>query len=234
MLISGIQQFTMLDYPDKMACIVFTPGCNFRCGYCHNPEFVLPNLLEKIKSSFIPEESFFKFLATRNGLLDAVVITGGEPTIMSDLPEFCSKIKEQGFLIKLDTNGSNPELLNDLIANKLIDYVAMDVKSSLEQYSQLVGPGVGSEMIRESISIIKNSGATYEFRSTILKESHPDKVLESMAKLMRGATKLYLQTFRPNNVLDQKFETYHSFSKAEMEAKADFFRKYVDTVEIRD
>ena len=233
MLISGIQKFTMLDYPDKIACIVFTPGCNFRCGYCHNPEFVLPEMLEKIKSSFVPEETFFNFLEKRKDFLDGVVITGGEPTIMPDLTDFIKKIKDLGFLIKLDTNGSNFAVLNRLLKSGLLDYVAMDIKTSLDKYQELVGSGVDREQIEQSVNILKKSDVPYEFRSTILKETHPDEALAGIAELVNGAEKLYLQTFRPDHVLDPGFETYHAFSALEMEEKVDFFKDYVDIVEVR-
>ena len=132
MQLSAIKKSTLLDYPGKLATIIFTPGCNLRCRFCHNPEFVLPEELEKIRHDFIGEEVFFRFLQTRVGFLDGVVICGGEPTIHKDLPEFCQKIKNLGFLVKLDTNGSNPEMLELLLEQKLVDYIAMDIKHSPE------------------------------------------------------------------------------------------------------
>jgi pyruvate formate lyase activating enzyme len=233
MLISGIQKFTLLDYPDKTSCIIFTPGCNFRCGFCHNPEFVLPELIDKIKESFISEQSFFNFLSGRKGLLDGVVITGGEPTIMPDLADFIKKIKDLGFLVKLDTNGSRPEVVKDLLDKKLIDYIAMDVKTSLDKYQELTAASVDTVKIKASIDLIKNSGVPYEFRATILKETHPKEVLEKMAELLRGADRFYLQTFRPTRVLDAAFEEYHPFSIEEMGEIAERFKKSVKDVGIR-
>ncbi len=138
MNLSGIKKSTLLDYPGKIATLIFTPGCNFRCGFCHNPEFVLPDRVEKLRKDFISEEIFFRFLKTRIGFLDGVVICGGEPTIHSDLMGFCKKIKDLGFLVKLDTNGSRPEVIRDLLDANLIDYIAMDVKHTWEQYADLV------------------------------------------------------------------------------------------------
>jgi pyruvate formate lyase activating enzyme len=216
MLISAVQKFTMLDYPGKISCIIFTPGCNFRCGYCHNPEFVLPEKIEQIRHSFIPENNFFNFLEKRKKVLDGVVITGGEPTIMPDLISFVRKIKELGFLVKLDTNGSDPEKLANLLKENLLDYVAMDVKTSLERYPEVGGPIVQANLISQSIEIIKNSYIPYEFRSTIVKEIHPRDVLEKMADLIAGAEKVYLQTFRPQNTLNPEFAVYHPYNEVEM------------------
>lgn len=137
MQLSAIKKSTLLDYPGKIATIVFTPGCNLRCGFCHNPEFVLIEEIEKIRHDFISEEIFFRFLSTRIGFLDGVVICGGEPTIHTDLPEFCRRIKDLGFLVKLDTNGSNPEMLEKLLNQELVDYIAMDIKHTFDKYSEI-------------------------------------------------------------------------------------------------
>lgn len=233
MLISGVQKMTMLDYPDHTACIVFTPGCNFRCGYCHNPEFVLPEMLAQIRNSFIPEEVFFNFLKKRTGCLDGVVITGGEPTLMPDLVAFIERIKNFGFLVKLDSNGGRPEVLQNLISKNLLDYIAMDVKTSLEKYTHLVGPRLDPNNIQKSIDLIMHSGVPYEFRTTLVKELHSVEVLESMSELMRGAKQFFLQGFRPQKTLDPKFETYHAFHSNEIENIAHIFHKNIDHVYIR-
>ena len=233
MLISGIQKFTMLDYPGKSACIVFTPGCNFRCGYCHNPEFVLPERIAELKSSFIPEEAFMNFLEQRKGLLEGVVVTGGEPTLMPDLLDFMKKIKELGFLVKLDSNGNRPEVLKKALEQKIVDYIAMDVKTSLDEYARLVGKLVKPENIAESIKLIMDSGLEYEFRSTIVKETHLPETLKAMAKLISGSTNFYLQNFRAANTLSPEFQRYHSFTNQEMEEIADLFRTQVKNVAIR-
>lgn len=233
MLISGVQQFTMLDYPDRIACIAFTPGCNFRCGYCHNPEFVLPEKILQIRGSFIPEPSFFQFLRSREGMLEGVVVSGGEPTLQYDLLKFLGEIKTMGFLTKLDTNGNRPETLAKAIEQKLVDYIAMDVKSSLSGYRALVGPLVSTDNIQKSIDLIKNSGVEYEFRSTIMKETHPPEVLADMACLVAGADRVYLQQFRPGHTLAPEFEKYHPFTEDEMSAILPVFKKKAAFVGVR-
>lgn len=233
MLISGIQPCTLLDFPEKTACIVFTPGCNFRCSYCHNPEFVLPERIKELRPGFIPEETFFRFLDRRQGLLDGVVVTGGEPTLMPDLLEFLRKVKDQGFKTKLDTNGNRPAVLRQALESGLVDYVAMDVKTSLTEYQNLAGALADPLAIYESIELLKVSPIESEFRSTLLKDLHPPQVLTEMADLLKGAKKLYLQKFRPGTVLSPLASTYQPFSDVEMSDVANFFRSVVPTVIIR-
>ena len=233
MRLSGIQPFTLLDFPGKIACITFTPGCNFRCGYCHNPEFVLPEKLREIKDSFIDEEVFFSFLKKRQGLLDGVVVSGGEPTMMYDLISFMEKIKALGFLVKLDTNGNKPEVLREAIEKKVIDYVAMDIKTTPAKYKELVGGLAQEERLQESIALLKTNIVPYEFRTTLVKEIHTSAILEEMAKTISGAPKLYLQTFRPDHVLDPKFSLFHPFTMSEMEMAKDIFATAVGEVYIR-
>lgn len=233
MKLSAIQRFTMLDYPDKVACIAFTPGCNMRCGFCHNPEFVLPEKIAEIQGNFIGEETFFRFLDERRGLLDGVVVSGGEPTIWHDLPEFFRQIKERGFLTKLDTNGNNPKMLKKLLQEKLVDYVAMDVKTSLAEYSKLVGGGVKAENIAESIALIKASGIPYEFRTTLIKEVHSAEVLEDMKELLAESERYYLQMFRPGHTLNPVFASYHAFSPEEMKGMVAKFQDVATDVGIR-
>lgn len=216
MLISGIQPSTLLDYPEKTACIVFTPGCNFRCGYCHNPEFVLPENIIKLKNDFIPEQSFFNFLSRRKGLLDGVVISGGEPTTAADLIPFMKKIKAAGFLVKLDTNGNRPDIIKHALEKKVVDYIAMDLKTSLTHYQTLVGKLAQPDAIKQSIDLIKNSGIDYEFRSTLLKEVHSAILLDEMSEQIQGARRWYLQTFRPGHTLDTAYQNYHCFSEQEL------------------
>lgn len=234
MLISGVQKFTMLDYPGKISCIVFTPGCNFRCGYCHNPEFVLPESIQKIKNSFIPEEKFLNFLRKREGFLDGVVISGGEPTMMGDLPAFMRKVKDAGFLVKLDTNGNNPTMLKKIISEKIVDYIAMDVKTSFGKYKELVGPCVDPSNIKESIKLIMESGVDYEFRSTVLSEIHDEATLKEMAEMVAGAKIIYLQKFRPAHTLDPRFNSCVPFTDEKMaDIAAQIFAPRVGVVNIR-
>lgn len=233
MRIGGIQQCSMIDYPGKVSCIVFLSGCNFRCGFCHNPELVLPQKIREMKNTFIHPDAFFEFLSQRRGLLDGVVISGGEPTIMPDLELFIEKIKERGFLVKLDTNGSNPEIVKKLVAKKYVDYVAMDVKADEEGYSSFMGPGVSFDRVFQSIDFLKKSGVVYEFRSTLIREFHTNARMKGMARLMQGASTLYLQRFRSGITLDSSYECKTAFSDEEMNSIALLFRKNITNVFIR-
>lgn len=234
MFLSGIQPCTLLDYPDTVACIAFTPGCQFRCGYCHNPEFVLPQLLKEIKQSFIPEDVFFRFLEQRKGKLDGVVVTGGEPTIHADLIPFLRRIKVMGFCVKLDTNGNKPEVITQAIQEKLVDYIAMDVKTSLGEYKKLVGERASETALAHSMEVIKNSGVDYEFRSTLIKEIHTPDILAGMATLLTGAKKLYIQHFRPGTTLNPLFQSFHPFSKEETNEIVALFQREVQQVLVRE
>ncbi len=211
MMIGGLQKLTLIDYPGKIACTVFTVGCNFRCHFCHNPELINP---AKFKlSEIIEEKVFFDFLNSRHGLLDGVCITGGEPTLYPDLPEFIKKIKELGFLVKLDTNGTNPEMIGVLVAEKLIDYVAMDIKTKLKTqnskfktYDEVVGVKVDLSNIEKSIKIIMQSGIDYEFRTTMVPKLHTEEDIMQIAEELRGAKKYYLQQFRSGGkIFDPEF-----------------------------
>lgn len=233
MRISAVQKFTMLDYPEHLACIVFTAGCNFRCGYCHNPEFVLPEQIQQIKQSFIPEEAVFNFLAARQGKLEGVVVTGGEPTLHYDLHRFIERVKSMGFKVKLDTNGNNPMVLEELLRRELLDYVAMDVKTDSENYEKLVGGCVRRECIEKSISVLLESNIPFEFRSTLIREVHTPAILKNMGNMMQGAPQLYLQSFRPGHTLDPAYETYHPFTQKEMQDIAGVFRQTITHVFLR-
>jgi pyruvate formate lyase activating enzyme len=230
---SGIQPFTLLDYPGQVACIAFLPGCNFRCGYCHNPEFVLPESLAKTQASWVAEDDMMSFLDRRRGKLDGIVISGGEPTLHAGLEAFIRRVREEGFKIKLDTNGSRPDVLKTLFDAKLVDYIAMDVKTSLERYAELVGPCVKPETIRESIAIIMDRAPEYEFRTTLLREVHGLSDLQQMANLVLGAKRYALQRFRPATTLDPAFANYSSPDDAEMDVIADVFRSKVKELILR-
>jgi len=207
MIISGIQRFSTLDFPGLISCIVFIPGCNFRCKYCHNSEFVIPEEIEKIKDSFIPEEIFFNFLKKRKNKLDGVVITGGEPTMQKDLKRFILKIKKCGFLVKLDTNGTNPDLIKDLLDNKILDYIAMDVKAPLDKYKKIIDIDIDTELIKRSIDIIKSSDTKHEFRTTIEKSLLDIDDIMEIGKLVSGCMKYSMQKVKINeNVLNKKYK----------------------------
>jgi len=229
MNIGGLQKFSMIDYPGKLTAIVFTLGCNFRCGYCHNPELVLP---EKFNPS-LDEEELLKFFKTRIGKLDAISITGGEPTLHQDLPQFIKKIKSLGFLVKLDTNGTNPPMLKKIIDDKLVDYLAMDIKAPLEKYEEVINQKVDLENIRKSIKLIMDSGLDYEFRTTIVKSQLSVADLLKIGELIKGADIYYLQKFIPSKANDEKFLKEKTYSDEEFEEIKKDMLKYVQKCEIR-
>lgn len=196
MTFSGIQKFTLLDYPSKIAATLFSPGCNFRCPFCHNGEIVT----EKVDSGTISEDDVLAFLKKRKGLLEGVCITGGEPTLQEGLSDFIIKVKELGFLVKLDTNGNHPEILKALLDENLLSYVAMDVKNSLKSYAQTVGiPSFDTSKIEESVEILKASSIDYEFRTTLVKELHSTSDLVSMASWLLPSQLWRLQEFRDSD-----------------------------------
>ncbi len=211
MEIGGLQKLTLIDYPGRIAATVFLIGCDFRCPFCYSPELVLP---EKIKNQpRIPEKDFFDFLKERKKLLEGVVICGGEPTIHQELPVFCGKIKKLGYLVKLDTNGSNPEMLKRLIKEKLIDYVAMDIKAPREKYSEAAGVKVDIKKIEESIKILKNNKIDFEFRTTVVPTFHKKEDILKIAQWIGPAKKYYLQNFRPEKTINPKFEKIKPYSQ---------------------
>ena len=202
-IIGGIQKTTLVDFPSKIASIVFTQGCNFRCGYCHNPEIHDFKHESKYKT-----EEFIEFLKTRKGKLDGVVITGGEPTLQSGLYDFIKQIKYLGFAVKLDTNGSNFNIIKKLINDNLLDYVAMDIKASFDKYDKIIGVHCNIENIKKSISLIINSNVDYEFRTTIINEFHTLQDIFEIIELI-GNSKYYLQNFKNSEyVLDKNLTSF--------------------------
>ncbi len=233
MQIAAIQKLTLLDFPGKTACTVFTPGCNFRCGYCHNPELVEPEKIKEITKNLILEETFFNFLDERRGLLDGVCVTGGEPALQKDLPEFLKKIRKRGFLVKLDTNGSNPEVLEKLFRQGLLDYVAMDVKASPQKYEEVVGMDAAKK-VETAKKLIMQSGVDYEFRTTMVKELINKEEWKKILEFVRGAEKFFLQNFEgKQGCLDKKFNNYHGFSKQELEEMCEEAKDYVRECGVR-
>lgn len=231
MLIAGFQKMTLLDYPGKIAALIFTQGCNFACGYCHNPEMI-PKIRILPDRPELDPAWILQFLETRKGLLDGVVISGGEPTLQKDLVSFFSKIKKMGFLVKLDTNGSHPEVLAKLLKRQLVDFISMDLKATLEGYPELV-KNKCEKALQKSISMIMKSGIDYEFRSTILPRCHQKKDIEEMGRMIKGATKWYLQSFRPLKTLDRSFEKESAFSASSMAEFRDMAARFVTTVDVR-
>lgn len=235
MRVSGITPFTALDYPEHTACVLFLPGCNMRCKFCHNSEFVIPEKIREIKDTFLEEDVVFSFLQKRIGKLQGVVISGGEPTVHAALKPFIEKIRALGFLIKLDTNGNNPVRLKALIDADVIDYIAMDVKTSLATYQELVGSMAHPDFIDMSMELIRTSGIPYEFRSTLIREFHTSDILHHMASLFSPEQDtLYLQQFRPGTTLDPAYGAYHGYSEDEMQDIAEtYFSTNTRQVHIR-
>ncbi len=199
MKIGGFQKLSLLDYPGKISCIVFTIGCNFRCPYCYVPQLVLPEKIKKLKE--IPITEIYSFLQKNKGLNEAVVVTGGEPTLHPDLPGFIRKIKDMGYLVALETNGTNFEMLKNLVEEKLVDYVEMDIKNKLdfEKYNLTVGGVLTEEMfenVKKSIKFLLKGKVAYEFRTTLVKEFHTVEDIVEIAKAIKGTEVYYLQNFR--------------------------------------
>jgi len=226
--IGGLQKSSLIDYPEKISAIIFTQGCNFKCPYCHNPE-----LIKFSTDSSIDESVLFNFLKTRINKLDAVVITGGEPTLHKGLPEFIKQIKDLGFLVKLDTNGTNPEMLQELLDKKLIDYVAMDIKAPIERYPEIVCAKVDTEAVLKSIEILKSSGVDFEFRTTVVKSQLLHEDFEKIGELINGSEKYYLQKFVPTKVLNEEFLKETTYSDAEFLPIIKSLEKYINCVELR-
>lgn len=222
----GIDKFSLLDYDENVSIVLFAPKCNFRCPFCHNGDSVLNS------DTPISFDAILSFLKTRQRLVDAVVITGGEPTLMPDLVEKIAAIRELGFKIKLDTNGTNPELLSYLIENNYLDYVAMDIKNSESEYPKTAGcQVVNMEKIKESIDILLNCNIQYEFRTTLVKEFHSEESIRGVGELVRNAQKLYLQKFVDREGVIQK--GLHDISIEEANKYKEILTDYVFNVELR-
>ena len=231
MRIGGLEKLSLIDYPAKIAATIFTAGCNFRCGYCHNGELV--DLTEAKKHPNISEKNVFDFLNSRQGLLDGVCLTGGEPTSHSDLPSFIKKIKQLGFLVKLDTNGSNPEMLKKLLEENLLDFMAMDIKASREKYPETTGPTINLDNIQKSVSLIKESGLNYEFRTTIFPPLIDEKELKKIGQWIEGAECFVLQQFRPEKTLDKTFQEIKPYSEDKLKILAKIIEPFVERVLLR-
>lgn len=232
MKIGGLQKVTLVDYPGKIACTVFLSGCNFKCPFCYSKELVLLEEIEKHPE--IKREDFFSFLKKRKGMIDACVICGGEPTINNDLKDFIKEIKRLGFLIKLDTNGYFPEKLEELINEKLVDYIAMDIKACFKDYSKAVGVDVDISKIKKSIELIKNSGIDYEFRTTIVSGLHNKESIIEMANDIGKAKKYFLQKFQnKKETIDPQFNKLKSFSEEELKEIIKEISSLFDVCKIR-
>ena len=222
----GIDKFSLLDYEDKVSCVLFCKPCNFRCPFCHNGTTVLE------ADTYIPFEDILDYLKSRKGLIDAVVVSGGEPTLMPDLKEKIIKLKELGFLVKLDTNGTNPDIVKDLYESKLVDYVAMDIKNSFDKYPLTAGVNnINLNKVKETIDYLMNSGIDYEFRTTLIDEFHNEDDIKQIANLIKGAKRYYLQKY-----VDRESCIAHGFHEVDKEIATKYkelLKPLISRVELR-
>lgn len=231
MRVAGLQKCTLLDYPGKVACTVFLPGCNFRCPFCHNYELIAN------PEQLMEEEAFFTFLQKRRGLLQGVCVTGGEPTLQPELPAFLRKIRDLGYSVKLDTNGYRPDVLKTVLEQDLVDYVAMDLKNSREAYAQTCGlPNLDTEKIQQSVMLLQESGVAYELRTTLAHPLHDEKAVQNMADWLRSFTKskvkqLFLQPFVDRDTVP--FAGFSAPEKEELERYRTILSAAAEQVEIR-
>jgi pyruvate formate lyase activating enzyme len=226
MKFGGWQRCSLIDFPGKVSAVLFTQGCSFRCPFCHNPGLVIPAQFSDFP---ISEEEILSFLENRKGKLDGVVISGGEPTLHQDLPTFIRKVRSLGFKIKLDSNGSRPDVVEALIKENLVDYWAIDRKASLARYPQITGIAIDTKLIAKTSQLIMDSTTPYEFRSTLIREYHPPEEVECIAKELSGAKQLILQQFRPAVTLDPKFQKATPYSDEEMGVLLSLVKPHVHT-----
>jgi len=215
MRIGGLQKLTLVDFPGRIASTVFVQGCNFRCGYCHNPELVLPQAFQE---PLLPE-MVFNFLEGRRGVIEGVVITGGEPTLQKELPDFIACIKQMGFAVKLDTNGSRPDVLASLLESRLLDYIAMDVKTCLDKYSRAIGVSCDTAKIKESIRLVINSNVPYQLRTTLIKEFCAEQDLNEIKHLIGQANHYVLQPFvHSPKMIDPRIDAQDQYTPSQVES----------------
>ncbi len=227
MYIKGLQKTTLLDFPSKVACTIFTAGCNFRCPFCHNASLVL----DQSRDGLISEDEILSFLSKRKGILDGVCITGGEPLLQHDIVPFINKIRDMGFAVKLDTNGAFPERLSEIIQLGIVDYIAMDIKSSPSRYAEACGISKNPDGVFESIKIIMNANIPYEFRTTVVRELHTENDIRKIGELIRGAERYYLQAFKDSGELIGKGFSAHC--EETMKSMQKIAAQYVSVCEIR-
>ena len=228
MRIAGLQKLTLLDYPEHTACTVFTAGCNLRCPFCHNSELVLPER----KPPLLAEEEFFSFLSKRQGILDGVCVTGGEPLLQPDIGDFLARIKALGFAVKLDTNGTRPQVLRQLVEQGLVDYVAMDIKNSPDSYAKTAGiPDMDLTPIRESVDYLMSGAVDFEFRTTVADGLHTAQDMAAIGQWLQGAKRYYLQQFKDSgDILSPGLQPP---SQERLEQYRQIVRQYIPTAKIR-
>jgi len=224
MKFSGIEKTSFIDFPDRVASVLFTPGCNLRCPYCHNWRLVL-----EPRGPFLSEEKVLQILRSRMKYIDAVVVTGGEPTLHKDLPQFLRRLKDEGFAVKLDTNGFFPDVLLECLP--YVDYVALDVKTSPEKYTLLGTKEIGSYL--QTVEILKEGVTDYEFRSTIVPQIIDEEDIPKMGELVKGAKRFAFQQFIPGDTLDERFNKIQPYPNDKIAKFAEVMRKYVNEVIMR-
>jgi pyruvate formate lyase activating enzyme len=229
MRIGGFQKVSLIDYPGQISSVIFTQGCNFRCPYCHNPELVDPLRYEMC----IEPDGILAYLDSRRGKIDAVTMSGGEPTLQGDLLDFIGRIREMGYLIKVDTNGSRPDVLDEMTGLGVIDFIAMDIKAPLERYGTVAQIPVEAATIMRSINIIMKAGIDYEFRTTVLPVLTTPEDLVMIAETIQNARRYVLQSFVPAKVLDSRLNGEKSFTVGEMNAIKTKLEKIVSRVVVR-
>ncbi|MBR4050928.1 MAG: anaerobic ribonucleoside-triphosphate reductase activating protein [Clostridia bacterium] len=228
MIIYGLQKLSLLDYPGKTACTVFTGGCNFRCPYCHNASLVVG--LDEVEP--VDYDEFFAFLNKRKNILDGVCITGGEPLLQPDIEDFIRKIKQLGYSVKLDTNGSFPDKLKHLVDENLIDYVAMDIKNSPEKYSLTAGVSeLDFSKINSSVEFLLSNAVDYEFRTTVVKELHSKEDFVLIGEWIKGAKRYFIQSFIDSG--DILGGTFSAYGKSELEEIEGLMQNFVKDTQIR-
>ena len=229
MFIKGFQKLSLIEYPGKISAIIWTGDCNFRCPFCYNRDIVLN--YKKMKT--IPGKEVIDFMSTRKSLLDAIAITGGEPTLQKDLPEFAKKIKDMGFLLMLETNGSNPRMIKELIDKKLVDYIAMDIKAPLKKYAKVTGRKVNKKNIQKSIDIIRNSGVDYEFRTTVIPKFFKKEDALVIGKWLKGSKNYYLQQFMSENTINKALKRVKPYPPEKLKEFAKLMKPYFKSVKVR-
>lgn len=221
MKISGIIKTSLIDYPGHISTSIFTQGCNFKCPYCHNPALIP---FDSSNEEYIDLNYFWNFIENRKNFIDGIVITGGEPTLQSDLIEFIEKIKIRDFKVKLDTNGSRPEILKKLIENELIDYIAMDIKSSIDKYSDYSDDNSIGDKIIQSVNLIKEAEINYEFRTTVVPGLHDEDDIKNIAEIVSGVENFTLQNFRKERTYDKNYENKSPFTEKKLKSFKKIFR----------
>ncbi|MDD5417793.1 MAG: anaerobic ribonucleoside-triphosphate reductase activating protein [Candidatus Nanoarchaeia archaeon] len=228
-MIKGIVPASLIDWDGNICCVVFTGGCNYRCGFCHNPE-----LIDMNKTESMNEDDILKIIDKKRKWVDGVCITGGEPLIHTEIKQFCGKIKSLGLKIKMDTNGSDPGFLMELIKEKLVDYIAVDIKSPKSKYKEITGVNVDIDAVQKSIDIVMNSGVEYEFRTTFVPDVLKKEDFIEIASWIKGAKRYFIQQFRPVNTYDRKYLEVEPCTIPELEKIRGLIKDNFELCELRN